>query len=123
DLAHVRLCRRIAGRRPAGVRVLDDDGSRLREFERDPRSRIEVEEVRVRKLLALKDRRLAKPAATGSATGTAKAVPYVPRSFLMQILAVPEVADFHERDLDGVAAGHRFVGHRFSGAALVGRPS
>ena len=44
---------RRAGRHAARVRVLDDHRRRLGEFERDPQRRIEIEQVRVRQLLAL----------------------------------------------------------------------
>src|SRR5206468_2392770 len=79
---------------------------RLVELEGDPRRGVEVEEVRIRELLALKDRGLAKP----SRTGTAGAAPDVPSGLLMRVLAVPEVANLSERDLDGVVAGGRFSG-------------
>ena len=44
---------RRAGRHAARIRVLDDDAGRLGELERDAERRVEVEQVRVRQLLAL----------------------------------------------------------------------
>ena len=57
----VRGRRGLSDRDAAGIRVLDDGRRRLGELEDDARGRVEVEEVRVRELLALQDRRGAKP--------------------------------------------------------------
>ena len=58
--AHVRVGRRRADRGAARVRVLDDGRGRLVEFEHDAGGGIEIEQVRVRQLLALQDGRIAK---------------------------------------------------------------
>ena len=68
---------------------------RLGEFERDARSRIEVEQVRVGQLLALMDRHGAARA-SGSAD---------PRGRLMRVLAVAQIADLVERQCDGGRVG------------------
>ena len=45
--------------------MLDDHGRRLVELEHDARGGVEIEQVRVRQLLALQDRRRAEPAGAG----------------------------------------------------------
>ena len=51
----VRVGRRLAGRHAARVRVLDDRRRRLLELQDDASGRVEIEQIRVRKLLALQN--------------------------------------------------------------------
>ena len=73
--------------------MLDDGGGRLVELEDDAGGGVEVEEVGVRKLLALDDGgRLAKARRDDRSNSTR-----IPRRPLVRVLAVPQVADLLER--------------------------
>jgi hypothetical protein len=70
--AHVRLDARPADRGAARIRVLDHRSRGLVELEHDAHCRVEIEQVRIRQLLALQDRgvgkagRFSNPAKAGS---------------------------------------------------------
>ena len=92
--AHVGVGGRRADRGAARVGVLDHGGRRLVEFEHDARGRIEIEQVRVRQLLALQDGRVAE-----AAQRSAVRAPHqpVPGRALMRVLAVSQIANLLER--------------------------
>ena len=81
--------------------MLDDDGGRLIELERDARGRVEIEEVGVRELFSLQDD---GPAEAGRHSGIR-----VPRGLLMRVFAVPQIADLLERQVNGLCQTGAYV--------------
>jgi hypothetical protein len=71
--------------------VLDDDSRRFVELQRDSRRRVEIQQIRVRQFLALKNLGTAQSRRTEGRPGGR--VP-VPCRLLMRVLAVAEIADF-----------------------------
>ena len=102
--AHVGVGGRRADRGAARIRVLDHGGRRLVELEHDARGRVEIEQVRVRQLLALQDRRGAE--AGGGSRIQARAGSHiqrpVPRRALMRVLAVSQIPNLLERQIEAI---------------------
>ena len=78
----------VAGRRAAGIGVLDHARRRLVELEHDARGGVEIEEIGERQLFALQDRRRAE---------RGRRIEGVPRGRLMRVLAVAEIAELRAR--------------------------
>ena len=89
--------------------MLDHSGRRLVELEHEACGRIEIEQVRVRELFALKHRGGAEPA---------RRILRIPRRGLVGILAVAEITDFRQPRRQN---GRRSVGSRTSEATRTGR--
>ena len=71
--------------------MLDDDGSRLREFHRDAGRRVEIEEIRKRELLTLHDVHRAEAGATGRCP--------IPRRPLMRVLPVSQISQLFDGEI------------------------
>src|SRR6185295_4168434 len=81
--------------RATGIGVLDNDGRGFFEFERDPCRRIEVEKIGIRKLPALENVGLAKPAGVNTRHPE-------PAGWLMRVLAISKIPNLRKLELDAV---------------------